>query len=73
MYAGFLGIVPLVWCLEVCQHLDGPGQDTDQQQRHQEANPDRQRKQRVAVPVSAEPTENTVRGERNVMTELSLT
>ena len=60
MDAGLLGIVPLVGNLKLGQHFDGPGQDTDQQQRYQEANPDRQRNQGVTVPVGAEPEYNAV-------------
>ena len=60
MYAGFLRIVPLVGCLEVCQHLDGPGQDTDQEEGDQQSNPDRERDQGLAVPVGAEPEYSAV-------------
>ena len=60
MYAGFLRVVPLVGGLKVRQHFDGPGQDTDQQQRYQQANPDRQRNQGVTVPVGAEPEYSAV-------------
>ena len=50
-----LRVVPLVRDLEVCQHLDPPGQDGDQKEGDQQANPDREGNQRITVPVSTEP------------------
>ena len=50
-----LRVVPLVRDLEVSQHLDPPGQDGDQQESDQQANPDRDGYERLAVPVGTEP------------------
>ena len=55
MYARFLRVVPLVRSLKICQHLDGPGQDTDQEEGDQQSNPDGERDQGLAVPVGTEP------------------